>query len=167
MRRLTWPVALCAALALAACSGGGTSSSAPPKTPPTSSAEPATGPAGAAAVKNMWQTFFNGSVPISSRLHLLQDGSQVASFVHSQEKTSIGSLVLQASASVTKVTLQPPDQAAVIFTVLLGGKPLEKNLHGMAVYVAGHWEVAMTSFCSLLRLAYGKKSHVIPAACGG
>jgi hypothetical protein len=114
----------------------------------------------------MWERFFNGAVPISSRLPLLQDGSEFASFVRSQAKTSIGSLILAASATVSTVTLQPPTQANVIFTVLLGGKPLEKNLHGTAVYIAGHWKVAVTSFCSLLRLAYGKTSHVIPATCG-
>ena len=114
----------------------------------------------------MWERFFNGAVPISSRLQLLQDGPKFASFVHSQAKTTIGTLVLEASATVSKVTIQPPGQANVLFTVLLGGKPLEKNLHGTAVYTGGHWKVAVTSFCSLLRFAYGKKSHVIPAACG-
>ncbi len=158
---------LCATLvfALAACSGGGTTSSAP-HTRPTSSAQPATGPAAQAAVKAMWQRFFNGAVPVPSRLQLLQDGSAFASFVRSQSKTSIGSLILAATAAVSAVTLKPPAQATVIFTVLLGGKPLEKNLHGTAVYIAGHWKVAVTSFCTLLRLAYGKSSHVIPAVCG-
>lgn len=160
--------AICAALvlAVAACSGGGTSTGQHQPSP-GSSTDPATGPAAAAAVKAMWQRFFNGTVPISSRLQLLQDGSTFASFVRSQAKTTIGGLILEASATVSTVTLQPPGQANVIFTILLGGKPLEKDLQGTAVYLAGHWKVAVTSFCSLLRLAYGKTSHVIPAACGG
>jgi hypothetical protein len=119
-----------------------------------------------AAVKAMWQTFFNGAVPIPRRLGLLQDGQRFAPFVHSEEKTSLGTLVLAASAKVSSVTLQPPSQAAVVYTILLVGKPLAKNLSGTAVYAAGRWQVADSTFCSLLHLAYGKRSHVIPAACG-
>lgn len=167
VRAAAWCAALC--IGLAACSGGGsTGSSARPSRPaPTSSTDPASGPAAVAAVKAMWQHFFDGTVPISARLPLLQNGQLFAPFVRSQAKTTIGSLILQASATVSSVTLQPPSQANVVFTILLAGKPLEKNLQGSAVYVGGHWKVAATSFCSLLRLAYGKKSHVLPAACGG
>jgi len=114
----------------------------------------------------MWQTFFNGAVPIPRRLGLLQNGQRFASFVHSEEKTSLGTLVLSASATVSSVTLHPPGQASVIYTILLGGKPLAKNLSGTAVYTGGRWQVADTTFCSLLRVAYGKSSHAIPAACG-
>ena len=114
----------------------------------------------------MWQTFFNGAVPIPRRLGLLQNGQRFASFVHSEEKTSIGTLVLSASARVRSVTLHPPAQASVIFAILLAGKPLAKNLSGTAVYTGGSWKVADATFCSLLHQAYGKTSHVIPAACG-
>jgi len=114
----------------------------------------------------MWQTFFNGAVPIPRRLGLLQNGQRFASFVHSEEKTSVGTLVLSASARVSRVTLQPASAATVIYTILLGGKPLAKNLSGTAVYTGGSWKVADSTFCSLLHLAYGKSSHVIPAACG-
>ena len=129
--------------------------------------QPATGPAARAAVKDMWQTFFNGAIPIPRRLGLLQDGPQFASFVHAQDKTSLGALVLAASAKVSAVALRPPGGASVRFSVLLAGKPVAKNLSGTAVYVGGRWLVAKTTFCTLLRVAYGKKSHVIPAACGG
>src|SRR5215472_9635242 len=108
-------VAATACLSLAACSGGGTSQhsqSAP-------IAQPSTGPAASAAVKAMWQRFFNGAVPIPTRLKLLQDGKQVASFVQSQEKTTIGAFVLQATAKVASVTLGPPGKASVLFTVYL------------------------------------------------
>ncbi len=114
----------------------------------------------------MWQTFFNGAVPIPRRLGLLQNGQRFVPFVHSEEKTSVGTLVLAASAKVSSVTLRPPSQASVVFTILLGGKPLAKNLSGTAVYTGGRWQLADATFCSLLHLAYGKTSHVIPAACG-
>lgn len=110
-------------------------------------------------------TFFNGAVPIPRRLPLLQGYQQFAPFVHSQEKTTLGALVFSASGTVSSVTLAPPDGADVIYTILLNGKPLEKNLHGQAVYSHGTWEVSDTTFCGLIKLAYGAKSHLIPAAC--
>ena len=166
-------VALCGmlCLGLTACSGS-PASKAPASHPagrssaPASPAQPSAGPAGQAAVKAMWQTFFNGGVPIPRRLGLLQNGQRFAPFVHSEEKTSVGTLVLSASARVSSVTLQPPSAATVVYTILLGGKPLAKNLSGTAVYAGGRWQVADSTFCSLLHLAYGKSSHVIPAACG-
>ena len=179
MRRLRWPV-LCAmiGLSMAACSGVAACSGRPAsKAPlshsssarssaPAAAAQPSTGPAAVAAVKTMWQTFFNGAVPIPRRIKLLQNGQKFASFVHSEEKTSLGTLVLAASAKVSSVSLQPPAAASVTYTILLGGKPLAKNLTGTAVDTSGRWQVADATFCSLLHLAYGKSSHVIPAACG-
>lgn len=170
-RRAARIVALstCAVLqvGLAACASGG---HAKPHSPAaTSSApvsQPATGPAAKAAVKDMWQTFFNGAVPIPRRLGLLQDGQQFAPFVRAQDKTSLGALVLAASAKVSAVALRPPGGASVRFSVLLAGKPVAKNLSGTAVYAGGRWLVAKTTFCNLLHVAYGKRSHVIPAACG-
>jgi hypothetical protein len=158
-----------AALCLAACSGGSSpgqpaSHSRSPSPSPT--AVPSTGAAAIAAIRANWQEVFNGKIPISQRLKLLQNGQEFASFVHTQDTTSLGALVLAATAKVNSVTLQSAGQAAVMFTVYLSGKVLEKGLHGTAVYTGGTWKVATTSFCSLLRLAYGKKSHVIPAACG-
>ena len=183
MRNLRWlgarparlaTVAACAALFLspAACSSGashGSSGNASPGRAASSSASPAqsaTGLAAAAAVKAMWQTFFNGSVPIPRRLGLLQDSQQFASFVNSQAKTSLGSLVLAASAKVKAVSLRPPDHASVTYSILLGSKTVAKNLSGTAVYTAGRWKVAVTTFCALVHAAYGKKSKLIPAACG-
>ena len=161
-------------LALAACSSGASNGSsgqarsgkAARSSASASPAQPATGPAAAAAVKAMWQTFFNGAVPIPRRLGLLQDSQQFASFVHSQAKTSLGSLVLAASAKVSAVRLQPPGHASVTYSILLGRKTVAKNLSGTAVYTAGRWKVAVTTFCALVHAAYGKKSNLIPAACG-
>ena len=158
--------ALCLA-AVAACSSG----NSPGPTHPSSTAaaaQPSAGAAGEAAVKSMWQTFFNGVVPIPRRLTLLQNSQEFAGFVRAQAKSaSIGGLVLQATAKVKSVTLQPPDQAAVTFAVLLSGKPLARGLHGTAVYSNGRWLVAASTFCSLLRKVYGGKSTTLPSACGG
>jgi hypothetical protein len=130
-------------------------------------AEPATGTGAIAAVKANWEKFVNGTTPIPQRLALLQDGSRFASFVHSQESTALGALVFSTSAKVTSVTLGPAGRASVTFRVFLSGKALPGNLHGTAVYSGGVWRVADTTFCVLLRMAYGKKSHLIAPLCGG
>jgi hypothetical protein len=164
LRRAAPAMALC--LALAACSSGQPSSSARPKqSSPT--AEPSTGPAAIAAVKANWQRFVNGTTPIPQRLSLLQDGQRFASFVHSQENTTLGLLVFSTSGKVTAVTLGPAGQANVTFNVFLNGKSLAKNLHGIALYSGGVWRVADTTFCDLLRQVYGNHNHLIVALCGG
>jgi hypothetical protein len=154
-------------LAVAACSSGsGHPAGHTTKATHSAQAQPATGPAADAAVKTLWQTFFNGTVPIPRRLGLLQDSQRFASFVRSEAKTSLGALVLAASGKVTKVAVTAPGRATVTFTILLGGKPIAKNLSGTAVYSGGRWLVAASSFCGLLHKAYGKKLHTLPAACG-
>jgi hypothetical protein len=164
-RRELAAAALC--LAVAACSSGsGQPANHTHAASHTAPAQPATGPAGEAAVKAMWQTFFNGAISIPRRLELLQNGPRFASFVHAEAKTSLGALVLAASAKVSKVALSAPGKAGVTFTILLGNRPLVKNLSGTAVYVHGRWLVTASSFCGLLRKAYGKKLHRLPAACG-
>jgi len=166
-----WRVAVSAGailgLAIAACSSGsGHPAGHATKATHSAPAQPATGPAADAAVKAMWQTFFNGTVPIPRRLGLLQDSQRFASFVRSEAKTSLGALVLAASGKVTKVAVTAPGKASVTFTILLAGKPIAKNLSGTAVYSGGRWLVAASSFCGLLHKAYGKKLHTLPAACG-
>src|SRR5215472_1237598 len=153
-------------LGIAACSSGSGHPAAHATKATHSFVQPATGPAADAAVKAMWQTFFNGTVPIPRRLGLLQDSQRFSSFVKSEEKTSLGALVLAASGKVTKVAVTAPGKASVTFTILLGGKPIAKNLSGTAVYSGGRWLVAASSFCGLLHKAYGKKLHTLPAACG-
>jgi hypothetical protein len=173
MRRINWPGARLALAALgltvAACSAGG-SAAIPPAHPSHSRAappaQPASGPAAVAAITADWETFFNGAIPIPRRLTLLQNGQQFAAAVRAQAKTSLGSLLLEVSAKVSSVRLHPPGSASVTYTILLSGRPLEKNLQGAAVYTGGSWKVAVTTFCDLVRLTYGKNSHVIPAACG-
>jgi hypothetical protein len=166
-----WRLALSAGavlcLAIAACSSGsGQPAAHATKAAHSTQAQPATGPAADAAVKALWQTFFNGEVPIPRRLGLLQDSQRFASYVRSEAKTSLGALVLAATAKVSKVAVTSPGKASVTFTILLGGRPIAKNLSGAAVYSGGRWLVAASSFCGLLHKAYGKKLHTLPAACG-
>jgi len=147
------------ALMVAACSGGGSSSQGP------KSVEPISGPAAAAAVKARWLDVFNNNIPILRRLNLLQNGQAFMSFVKAQEKTTVGALVAEASGTVSSVTVHPHGLATVVYSILLGGKPLEQNIMGTAVYSGGTWKVSTSTFCGLLYLAYGKTSTKIPQAC--
>jgi len=163
----------CAALfvLVTGCSSGGGSPAGTPhhtashSAPASPSAQPSSGPAAVTAVKNTWQSFFNGAIPIPRRLALLQDGQAFSSFVAKKEKTSLGQLVFEATATVGSVTLKPPAGASVVYTILLSGKPLAKNLHGSAVYSGGSWKISSATFCALARLAFGSKPGALPAAC--
>ena len=167
VRAMTAPLCLSLGLglglSLAACSGSSTSTTTHTAKKPTG--QPTAGAAGEAVVKSTWVEFLNGNVPIDKRLKLLQNGQAFASFVHAQQKTSLGALVFQATGTVSDVVLEPSvGQAAVTYTILLGGKPLEKDLQGTATYQNGKWLISDGTFCGLLKLAYKPKQ--IPAACG-
>jgi hypothetical protein len=118
-----------------------------------------------AAITANWKTVFNGKAPIPLRLALVQEGSQVASFVQAQAKTSFGQAATGSTATVSSVTITSPSQATVHYQVLLLGTPLLKNQVGTAVYLDGTWKVAIGSFCGLAYLEYPKGSSQLPAVC--
>jgi hypothetical protein len=155
----------CAVVALAAtvaaCGSSSPSSSGTSKPPATSSAASASGSAVSQITAN-WEAFFSPSSSISKRISLLQDGPQVQSAVQSLLGSSFASA---ASAKVTKVTLNSPTQATVIYTILLSGSPTLKNQKGTAVLENGTWKVGVQSFCSLASLANGGKTSGLPTVC--
>ena len=168
--RRAWAVlAASGCLTLAACGGSGASDH--PSESPTArasasaSAEPTSGPAAVAAITANWKTVFNGKAPIPRRLALVQEGSQVASFVQAQAKTSFGQAATGSTATVSSVTITSPSQATVHYEVLLLGTPLLKNQVGTAIYLNGIWKVAIASFCGLAYLEYPKGSPKLPAVC--
>jgi hypothetical protein len=158
---LHWVVAACAAaVVVAACGGSGTTTSTP-----AAATSPREAPSGTAAQKQVaanWTAFFNASTPVSQRIALLEDGQEFASVIKAQAGSPLAS---QASASVTKVTVTRPDQAAVIYSILLGGKPALTSQSGTAVYQDRTWKVGATSFCGLLVLENGGSATSLPAAC--
>jgi hypothetical protein len=176
MRSLHWPgprqawAALAAGcLILAACGGGGSPSAKPASPKPaasaTAAAEPVSGAAAVAVITANWKTVFNGKAPLTRRLALVQDGSQVAAFVEAQAKTSFGQAAAGSTATVSSVIITSPSQATVHYEVLLLGTPLLKNQVGTAIYLNGIWKVAIASFCGLAYLEYPKGSPKLPAAC--
>jgi hypothetical protein len=169
-RRIPHILGGCALVALAAtmaaCGGSSPSSASSPSTskPPATSA-PASPTASGNAVSQItanWEAFFSPSTPISQRINLLQDGTQVQSAVQALLGSSFASA---ASAKVTNVTVTSPTQAAVTYDVLVGGTPELKNQMGTAVLEGGTWKVGISSFCNLAALANGGSMTGLPAPC--
>jgi hypothetical protein len=167
-RRAT--IAIAAAGLIVAASAGcsssksGSASSTPPPTP-TGSTQSSTGggapptidAATTAAVKNAYVKFFDPKTPVATSVSLLQDGSAFQAALEAQAK---GSLAQGASAEVSKVSLQSPNTAKVVFSILVNGKALLTDQPGYAVHDGGTWKVAAQTFCGLLTL-----QGAPPAAC--
>jgi hypothetical protein len=166
LRQASTAAAAAGCLIVTACGGSGShQSSAKPPASATTAAEPTSGPTAVAAITANWKTVFNGKAPIPSRLALVQDGPQVAAFVHAQAKTSFGAAAAGSTATVSSVMVTSPSQATVHYEVLLLGTPLLKNQVGTAVYLHGVWKVAIASFCGLTYLEFPKGSSKLPAVC--
>jgi hypothetical protein len=103
-------------------------------------------------VVQTWTAFFAGSTPASKKVQLLQDGPRFAPLIEAQAASP---LAQQTNAVVTKVTLESPTRAKVVYTIMLAGKPALKNQVGTAVRVGGTWKVGDASFCALLSLQGG------------
>lgn len=160
-------------LGLTACGGGSSSSStattkatsttaAPASS--TSSSAPATGPgpsdqaAARAAITNSWQTFFNGSSGVATKVSLLQNGGQFRSAIQAGSNNPLASSTM---AKVTNITFASSKRANVTYDIASGGKVLLPNQTGMAVLSDGKWLVSDSAFCGLLGLQGGQ----LPAGC--
>jgi hypothetical protein len=96
-----------------------------------------------------WTAFFKGSTPATEKITLLQNGSEFASFLKAQSKTSTGQSV---SVKVTKVKVTSKSSATVTYTIYLGKTPELPGAKGTAVFQNGKWKVSDASFCALLSL---------------
>lgn len=84
--------------------------------------------------------------------------------IRAQAGSTLASL---ATAKVSHVTLTGTNQAAVTYSILVGGKTGLGGQSGVAVYQDGVWKVGDTSFCGLLKLENGNSSKGLFAACKG
>lgn len=162
--------------ALAGCSSNSSSPSTPttsstaPSAPPSSSSapasssEPTAGAAAIQAIETNWTKFFNAKTPIPQRIALLENGQKFAPVIKAQAGSTLARL---ATAKVTHVTLTGTDQAAVTYSILVGGKTGLGGQPGVAVYQDGVWKVGDTSFCGLLKLENGNSSKGLFAGCKG
>ncbi len=101
------------------------------------------------AVTSTFVQLFNGAASIESRLPLLQSGDAFAQALSSQASSPLLKLT---TATVSSVTSVAPNQAHVVYTVLVSGTPALTNQSGTAVQVNGSWKVSAGTFCSLLSL---------------
>jgi hypothetical protein len=145
-RSLAQAMAACALAALvAACGSNTTTTSAPPS---TTTSSPASSSGAVATITKNWETFFDaGKTPVSTRISLLENGSQFPA--KDLQATGIAS---EASAQVVSVSNVTASTAVVKYNVLLAGSPALKNQTGTAVYQDGTWKVGISSFCGLLTL---------------
>jgi hypothetical protein len=111
----------------------------------------------AAQVKSTWTAFFSSSTPASKKVQLLQNGQRFAPVVQALASSP---LAKELHVTVTKVTLEGPDRASVVYDLSLAGQTLLKNQMGTAVRVGGAWRISERDFCALLSL-----QGTAPPAC--
>ncbi|MCL2781145.1 MAG: hypothetical protein FWD74_06595 [Actinomycetia bacterium] len=159
-------------VALAACGGGhpgggaqttnaGSGATASVAAPSQAHTVTASGsPAGSAdeqAIRSAYVTFFAGDTPAADRVALLQNGAAFAATIDTLLSSSLaGSL----SATVSSVGITGPDQASVVFTILLSGQTLLVDERGTAVREDGAWKVSDATACALSAMI-----GTPPAAC--
>lgn len=164
-RKIQQIMLVCAlAAGVAACSSSSNNSGSGATSAPASSASASSGGGSAAAaqIATNWTTFFDAKTPVAKRVALLQDGQKFATIIKSQAG---GGLAASATAKVTKVTVQSPNQAKVTYSILIGGSPALANQSGVAVKEGGTWKVGLASFCGLLTLENNGNSSSLPSVC--
>lgn len=143
---LTLVAALAAPVALGGC---GSDSTGQPASTQTQSSAPAAGGSVTDQVTTLFQRFFDGTLPVDTKIGLLQKGEQFRDVLQAQ---AAGPLAKSSGVKVVKVVQSTVNSAAVTFTVLLDGKPVLENQAGGAVLDNGVWKVSASTYCTLLRL---------------
>jgi hypothetical protein len=91
------------------------------------------------AITENWLAFFDGSIPASSKVSLLENGEQHQGELAALAASPIGS---QLSAQVASVNVTSGTTAVVTYSVLVGGNALAQNQTGNAVLNGGTWQVS-------------------------
>jgi hypothetical protein len=140
--------ALTLAAALAGCGGKDSGQPAPTS---TAAGSPTGSPTGSVTdqVTTLFQRFFDGTLPVDTKVGLLQKGDQFTEILKAQ---AAGPLAKSSGVKVIKVVQSTQNSAAVTFTVLLDGKPALENQAGGAVLDNGVWKVSASTYCTLLTL---------------
>lgn len=116
-------------------------------TPITRATASTTNGATATAIKIAYIKFFNAATSLNESVKLLQDGPAFRGALQRQAKTSFAKTT---TATVSTVTLDSPNKATVVYSILLSGTPVLVNTTGSAVHESGGWKVAGATFCGLL-----------------
>jgi hypothetical protein len=150
------PVMVASALAVVAgIAGCSSADSEPPRSSPSTTAAtpitqaPASTTNGATvtAIKTAYIKFFNPATTVNESVTLLQNGPAFRGTLERQAKTSFAKTT---TATVSTVTLNSPNKATVVYSILLSGTPVLVNTTGSAVHESGGWKVAGATFCGLL-----------------
>ena len=111
------------------------------------------------AIVTVYTSFIQPGVPIEQKVNMVQDGT---AFQPAMETLSQSDLAKNVTVSVSKVTLDSPDRATVIFSLQLTGQgTVVPNATGYAIRDHGTWKVAGTTLCTLLQANDPK----LPAPC--
>jgi hypothetical protein len=154
LRRRTVAVAgvLAVVAAIAGCSSA--KSELPQSAPSTTAATPitqatasTTNDATVTAIKTAYIKFFNPATSLTESVTLLQGGQAFRGTLKKQAKTTFAKTT---TATVSTVTLDSPNKATVVYTLLLSGAPVLVDTTGSAVHESGKWKVAGATFCGLL-----------------
>ncbi|MDX6482049.1 MAG: hypothetical protein QOG85_2559 [Gaiellaceae bacterium] len=127
----------CAVLLLAACGGGG-------------------GNAATDEIKAAYRNFFTTKTSLAQHVALLENGEKFKPLIRTFLDLPGANGV---SATVSKVTMQGPDTAKVVYTVKVAGLSFPDR-PGYAVRQNGKWKVTDSTLCGLIAL-----SGDMPAAC--
>jgi ABC-type transport system substrate-binding protein len=148
-----------------ACSSGGSAASSASTS--STSASPSASPSATTSsqaiseITSNWETFFNPSSSVATRVGLLQNGSDFSSAISSLISNPLASKI---DAKVDGVTLNPDGTTAAVkweVDSTSGGTALLPNQTGEAVLQDGQWKLGYASLCSLLGLI----EKNLPAAC--
>jgi hypothetical protein len=137
-----------AAAVLASGCGGGASSGAKTSESKASPKE---------QIRTNWTAFFSPSTSADEKEKLLQNGHAFAAVI---KASAASPLAKRTKATVTAVRLEGPNRAKVVYTILLGAKPVLPHQVGEAVRTNGVWQVGTRSFCTLISL-----QGSAPSAC--
>ncbi|MFZ2177550.1 MAG: hypothetical protein WAW17_26700 [Rhodococcus sp. (in: high G+C Gram-positive bacteria)] len=103
-------------------------------------------------ITDAFVTFFNGTTPPADRAALVENGDV---FLPTLEGMTANPQAMATTATVEGVTLTDPANAAVKWTLLMGGNPVLPDQSGEALEQAGKWKVSANTFCSLMAIQGG------------
>ena len=116
----------------------------------TPTARPSTSAANSttiAAIKTSYLEFFNPATSLPEAMTVLQDGPAFKATLMRQAQSSFAKAT---TVTVSTVTLDSPNKATVVYTILLSGAPVLVDTTGLSIREGGRWKVAGATFCGLL-----------------
>jgi hypothetical protein len=108
-------------------------------------------------IRTNWTAFFSPSTSADEKEKLLQNGHAFAAVI---KANAASPLAKRTRATVSSVRLAGPNRAKVVYSILLGGRPVLRHQAGEAVRTNGVWQVGTRSFCTLISL-----QGSAPSAC--